>query len=450
MKERDVLTVNFFPQKIAFSKFTPEAHLKQIIAEDMLHLLQQPTASPTATPLAFVPSKLNAHAKTADVLRRATPSPPPMLPAQLPPAAPLPALDPILTPPASVPRVLLPLAPAAPQRVPNALRCQAPILQSKKFHPNNKPSTFLLLHTHQLVNVSPRFSTHRTQRLGLAQSYLQCDPTVAGKMCDPVTGRGAETSNTLLRGPNQPVWTHLSSNEWGRCAQGVSKNCPPDKHVIGDDTVCFIPPHRVPIGHKVTHANFVCTMGPGEAEPDRIRMTVGGDRSDAFQDARTPAACIVDISLHIASTVSDAKHGARCCTGDLENLFLVVSDMQIFQPMQAHRRCVPQEIIDACGLTDKHFDSKGHVHLEICKGMHGLKEASILAHDQLKAHLAPCGHAPVRFFTPGLWNGNAHRTTFTLAVDDFGIRYFSKTDADHPFSALHEKHALTKDWTGTS
>jgi hypothetical protein len=42
------------------------------------------------------------------------------------------------------------------------------------------------------------------------------------------------------------------------------------------------------------------------------------------------------------------------------------------------------------------------------------------------------------------------RTTFTLAVDDFRIKYFNKADADHLFAALHDKYALTKDWTGES
>ena len=45
---------------------------------------------------------------------------------------------------------------------------------------------------------------------------------------------------------------------------------------------------------------------------------------------------------------------------------------------------------------------------------------------------------------------NTRRTTFTLAVNDFGIKYFNKADADHLFAALETKYNLTKDWTGTS
>jgi hypothetical protein len=52
-------------------------------------------------------------------------------------------------------------------------------------------------------------------------------------------------------------------------------------------------------------------MRPGKAEPYRIRMTVGGDRLDAYQDVRSPAVGITDTKLHINSTISDAKDGAR-------------------------------------------------------------------------------------------------------------------------------------------
>jgi hypothetical protein len=78
-------------------------------------------------------------------------------------------------------------------------------------------------------------------------------------------------------------------------------------------------------------------MRPGKAEPYRIRMTVGGDRLDAYQDVRSPAVGITDTKLHINSTISDAKDGARYCTGDLKDFFLV-SQMKTFQHMRVHHR----------------------------------------------------------------------------------------------------------------
>ena len=136
--------------------------------------------------------------------------------------------------------------------------------------------------------------------------------------------------------------------------------------------------------------------------------------------------------LHFNSTISDAKKGARYATDDLKDFFLI-SEMTIYQYMRLHRRHVTQEIMDEYNFTEEHFDAQGYIYIEICKGMYGLKEAAILAYDQHKEHLAKHGYAPVRF-TPGIWKHKSCPTTFTLAVDDFGIKYFCKEDlVEHLF-----------------
>jgi hypothetical protein len=81
--------------------------------------------------------------------------------------------------------------------------------------------------------------------------------------------------------------------------------------------------------------------------------------------------------------------------------------------------------------------------------MYGLKEAAILTYDQLRTHLAPFGYAPVPH-TPGLWRHSSKPLTFTLAVDDFGVKYFHKADVDHLFAALATRYAYTTDWSGSS
>ena len=56
------------------------------------------------------------------------------------------------------------------------------------------------------------------------------------------------------------------------------------------------------------------------------------------------------------------------------------------------------------------------MHAIADKGMHGLKEASTLAHEELRQHLEQYGHHP-----------NRHTTTlFTLVVDDFGVKHLTK------------------------
>ena len=141
-------------------------------------------------------------------------------------------------------------------------------------------------------------------------------------------------------------------------------------------------PHQVPAGRKVTYANFVCTMRPNKSEVYRIRTTIGGDKLDAYQDVRSPAVGITDTKLYINSTISDAHRGARYCTGDLKDFFLC-STMRIYQYMRLHRQYITAEIADEYNITDDFFDSKGYIYLEIRKGMYGLKEAAILAYEQL-------------------------------------------------------------------
>jgi hypothetical protein len=266
-------------------------------------------------------------------------------------------------------------------------------------------------------------------------------------MYNPDTGK-VENIDSLLAGPDSIIWTRSLSNEWGRCTQGLHKSRTISEQIAGNETMVFLLPHQVPAGRKVTYANFVGTMRPGKAEVYRLRMTAGGDRLDAYQDVRSPAIGLIDYKLHLNSVISDAYLGARYCTADLKDFFLV-SDMLIYQYMRIHRKYVTQEVIDEYGLTDAHFDAKGYIYVEIRKGMYGLKEAAILAYDQLKAHLAPYGYYPVSH-TPGLWRHTTRRTTFTLAVDDFGIKYFSKEDADHLFAALATRYGLTIDWTGSN
>ena len=491
MSEVDVLKVDFFPEKIPFPRVTNEDYLKQT-AEDMLHLLQK-TSSLDLNPATFGSPILNAYAKIASLLGRATEPPPITRPSPaivVPTPVQLPIINPVAldTPapvviPAPIPRVEIPTPAPVPRVQTTAL--QPPVASPRvqehvpatysppmpsynktppsppapRYHPYNKYSYLSSMNYTPYNSHSPRplynnnqpfFQRRPTfgmpQRPYYAQS-VQHDPTVSGKMFDPVSGK-AETIDSLRRGPDSKIWNKSLSNELARCAQGLNKHRKTSDRIIGNNTIFFIKPHQVPDGRKVTYANFVCTMRPNKAEEYRIRMTVGGDKLDAFQDVRSPAVGLTDTKLHINSTISDAHKGARYCTGDLKDFFLV-SDMKIYQYMRLHRRYITSEIAEEYNFSDDHFDSKGYIYIEIRKGMYGLKEAAILAYDQLKAHLKKYGYEPTRF-TPGLWKHITRPTTFTLAVDDFGIKYFSKEDAEHLFAALADKYALTQDWTGSS
>jgi hypothetical protein len=108
--------------------------------------------------------------------------------------------------------------------------------------------------------------------------------------------------------------------------------------------------------------------------------------------------------------------------------------------------CIPQGVWDDLSYNI-HIANEGYVCLEICRGLYGLNEAGILAFNQLVKKLAPQGYEPMPF-TPGLWRHRTKRTTFALCVDDFGVKCFSKADAQHLVDALKANYKLTIDWAG--
>ena len=80
--------------------------------------------------------------------------------------------------------------------------------------------------------------------------------------------------------------------------------------------------------------------------------------------------------------------------------------------------------------------------------MPGLKQAGRIANDQLKSHLAHFGFAPVPR-TPELWKHATKPITFSLVVDDIGIKYISKDNANHFIQALQKLYTISIDRTGS-
>ena len=79
--------------------------------------------------------------------------------------------------------------------------------------------------------------------------------------------------------------------------------------------------------------------------------------------------------------------------------------------------------------------------------MWGLPQAGILANKLLRKRLAPHKYYEC-VNTPGLWRHQTQPITFSLVIDNFGIKYVGKEHADHLITCLKEKYKLTEDWLG--
>ena len=80
--------------------------------------------------------------------------------------------------------------------------------------------------------------------------------------------------------------------------------------------------------------------------------------------------------------------------------------------------------------------------------MPGLKQASRIANNQHKAHIAHFGFAPVPI-TPALWKHTTKSIILSLVVDDFGVKYIGEENANHHIQALQKLYTVSIDWTGS-
>jgi hypothetical protein len=71
----------------------------------------------------------------------------------------------------------------------------------------------------------------------------------------------------------------------------------------------------------------------------------------------------------------------------------------------------------------------------------------ILANRLLAEILAPHGYRQTKM-TPGLWTHDTLTVTFSLVVDDFGVKYEVLANANHLTNALEQHYTISKDWTG--
>ncbi len=125
--------------------------------------------------------------------------------------------------------------------------------------------------------------------------------------------------------------------------------------------------------------------------------------------------------------------------------FYLTAALEYYEYMKIPLSLFPRWIVEQYDLSKHQLD--GWVHLEMRRAVWGLLQAWILANKKLKWKLAPFGY-PKCIDTPGLWKHESQPLAFTLVVDDFGVKYEKKDNAEHLIASIKATYRLTKDWTG--
>jgi hypothetical protein len=149
---------------------------------------------------------------------------------------------------------------------------------------------------------------------------------------------------------------------------------------------------------------------------------------------------MVTVKIHLNSIVS--TKGARYCTIDLKDFYLN-TPMARPEFMRMKLADLPEEFARIYKLHDL-ANTNGFVSIEIQKGMHGLPQAGILAQELLKKRLNKHGYcqSPI---TPGLWRHDFRPISFTLCIDNFGIKYVGIEHVEHLSGILKEHYKCSQD-----
>ena len=89
-------------------------------------------------------------------------------------------------------------------------------------------------------------------------------------------------------------------------------------------------------------------------------------------------------------------------------------------------KLIPNEIQEEYNISE--FEHDKCVHVQINKCMYGLEQAGLLTNKLLEKQLSKHGFAQKQH-NMGLWKHHSKPILFTLVVDDFGVKYNEKQDA---------------------
>ena len=191
-------------------------------------------------------------------------------------------------------------------------------------------------------------------------------------------------------------------------------------------TIFFVKKDDIPQDRMqdVTYAQFVCNIRPEKEEKNRTRCVVGGNRINYPGDVGTPTADMLLVKILFNSIIS--TKGEKFMTADIKNFYLMTPPKR-WEYIKMRLSDIPDEIVKEYNL--KEIATKdGSIYVEVRRGMYGLPQAGLLAQEQLIVNLKEHGYYQSKL-VPGLWHHQTRPITFTLVVDDFGVKYTNKKDA---------------------
>ena len=231
-------------------------------------------------------------------------------------------------------------------------------------------------------------------------------------------------------------WTKGGENKFGRLFQGFSPN-----GIDGLDILEGIKKNQVPKDKTIACPRYTASLRPGKVdELHRVRIIARGNLLGYDGDVTTHTSSMETMKAHWNSVVSTKD--ACYCAGDTSNMYLMF-DLIDSEYVKFNHNLIPQTIIDHYKL-DTMVDN-GFVYAKINKAWYGLKQSGKIAHDDLVKHLNKHDYVQAEH-TDGLFVHKLQDISFTLVVDNFGIKYTNKDDVNHLIFIMRSKNKFKIDF----
>ncbi len=157
----------------------------------------------------------------------------------------------------------------------------------------------------------------------LCAALEKVDSPSALSLLDPTAGEFLEHCQ-LCRDPRyKAMWDTSYANELGRLCQGIGSGPRSNSQwVAGTNTFCLIDYNNIPLYKRkeICHTMVVCNVRPEKDDPDRTRITNGGNRICYPDDVGTNKASLELVKLLLNSILS--RKGACFSTINIKNFYL--------------------------------------------------------------------------------------------------------------------------------
>ena len=141
---------------------------------------------------------------------------------------------------------------------------------------------------------------------------------------------------------------------------------------------------NIPADGVVTHCRLVVIFLPQKEDPNRVRMTAGGNLLKYPGELTTQTAALTTSEIIWNPVLS--MEGARFMGIDIKNFYLG-TPLDQFEYMKMPLSILPEHTIEQCNM--KKHAKNGFVYFEIRNTIYGLLQAIILANKQLRKFLEP-------------------------------------------------------------